>query len=405
MKPLKVCIFTETFFPVVGGGETQAKLLAEGLLSRGHAALILTRRSDQGYEKVAMVNSVPVYRLPPAGSGQLKKWGLVFSSIPALFRLRNQYDLLFVSGFRIIGISAVWMSKLLGKKCILKADSQGEMSGSFFYSGLKRFGLSRDYLPFRFFLWLRNLILSRADAFTVITKKIAAELRERNIPNHKIANIPNCVDTRRFHPVSQEQKKRLRQQLQLPQNATIFIYTGRLVTYKGLPLLLQVWQKLHQYNPDIYLLLVGAGGLDIHNCEDSLHEYVKNNHLETSVRFTGNVNNVSDYLQASDVYAFPTEDDAFPSSLVEAMSCGLAVVTTPVGAIRSIIQHQSNGLLIEPGDFEQLYLALEALLPDMDWRLRLGQSARATVIERYSMDVVIDRYISLFTEVLSSAHS
>ena len=80
--------------------------------------------------------------LAPVGSGQLKKWGLLLSSLPALVRLRDQYDLIFVSGYRIIGLTAVLVGKLLRKPVVLKADSQGEMSGEFFESGLKKFGVS-----------------------------------------------------------------------------------------------------------------------------------------------------------------------------------------------------------------------------------------------------------------------
>ena len=79
---------------------------------------------------------------PPTGTGQLKKWGLLFSSLPKLIQLRHQYDLIFVSGYRIIGLTAVLAGKLFHKPVVLKADSQGEMSGDFFESGLKKIGIS-----------------------------------------------------------------------------------------------------------------------------------------------------------------------------------------------------------------------------------------------------------------------
>ena len=135
---LKICIFTETYYPVVGGGETQARLLAEGLVANGHSAILLTRRSDPALKKVERYGAIAVYRLPPAGSGQLKKWGLLFTSLPKLVQLHRHYDLIFVSGFRIVGMAAVLVSKLFGKACVLKADSQGEMSGEFFVLALEK---------------------------------------------------------------------------------------------------------------------------------------------------------------------------------------------------------------------------------------------------------------------------
>ena len=81
---MKICIFTETYYPVVGGGETQARLLAEGLIETGHSVIVLTRRSNAALRRQETYGHVHVYRLAPVGGGQLKKWGLLLSSLSAL---------------------------------------------------------------------------------------------------------------------------------------------------------------------------------------------------------------------------------------------------------------------------------------------------------------------------------
>ena len=183
---MKICIFTETYYPVVGGGETQARLLAEGLVACGHSVVILTRRSDGSLEKHERYGDVSVHRLSPVGRGQLKKWGLLISSLPMLIKLRKQYDLIFVSGYRIIGLTAVLAGKMFRKPVILKADSQGEMSGDFFESGLERFHVSHSSLPFKLFLGFRNSILKKAEAFSAISPDIVSELTAGGIPTNKI---------------------------------------------------------------------------------------------------------------------------------------------------------------------------------------------------------------------------
>jgi glycosyltransferase involved in cell wall biosynthesis len=401
ITPLKVLVFTETYLPVMGGGETQAQLLAESLIAKGHSVTLLTRRSDRSLPKFERLGAVPVYRLPPVGSGQLKKWGLAFSCIPSLIRLQKSYDIIFVSGFRIIGMTAVIMSKLMRKKCILKADSQGEMSGDFFIDGLKKFGVSPNFLPFKLFLSVRNSVLRKADAFSAISGQIAEELSANKVPAAKIIEIPNSVDTSRFYPVSAEQKSLLRKKLAIPETATIVVYTGRLVSYKGLPLLLKVWRDIHSQNQDSKLYLLGTGGMDIHNCEEELHAFTKANGLEQSVCFTGSVQNVPEYLQAADIFAFPTENDAFPSSLVEAMTCALPVITTPVGAIKSIIRDHQNGLMIQPGNEQQLYEALDRLFCNPELAGELGQTAWKTVQENYSAEIVTERYLTLFQKTIA----
>ena len=397
---MKICIFTETYFPVVGGGETQARLLAEGLITNGHSVMVLTRRSDVALSKHENYGAVSVYRLSPVGRGQFKKWGLLLSSLPALIRLRDQYDLIFVSGYRIIGLTAVLVGKLFRKPVVLKADSQGEMSGEFFESGLRKFGTSRSSLPFRLFLGFRNVILKKADAFSAISAEIASEWTSNRVPLNKIHLIPNGVDTTRFAPVNAKQKAFLRVKLTLPQAAIIAIYTGRLVSYKGLPLLLKVWDEIRCRHEDVILLLAGTGGLDIHNCEAQLHDYVKSAGLEENVWFLGPVQNIPEYLQAADLFVFPTENDAFPSSLIEAMACGLPIITTPVGAIKTIILHQETGLFVQPGNRQQLYEALVAIVSDKTLASRLGQAGRQIVEERYSAGNTVGKYISLFENTL-----
>ncbi len=360
----RICIFTETYYPVMGGGETQARLLAENLVARDYPVIILTRRSDPKYKRIEKYGDITVRRLPPEGSGQYKKWGLILTSIPKLFQLRSQYDLIFVSGFRIVGMSAVLIGKLLGKASVLKADSQGEASGKFFDAGLKKVGFDSTWFPFKLFLKVRNFILRQANAHTAITEEIVSELMTNGVSETSIHRIPNCVDIHQFVPVDKQRKRELRQKLDLPLENNIVIYTGRLVSYKGLPLLLEVWRDLRHQHSNVTLLLVGTGGLDIHNCEDDLKQFVAENQLEGSVVFTGSVSNVPEYLQASDIYVLPTEDDAFPSALVEAMACGLAVITTPVGAIKTIVEDKKDGLLIKQGDFDQLYRALLNLLTE-----------------------------------------
>jgi len=399
MTEPKVCILTETYYPVVGGGETQARLLAEGLTSSGLPVIVVTRRSDDSLSKTEVIGPVTVYRLSPVGRGQLKKWGLAFTAVPALIRLRRQYDVLFVSGFRIIGATAVLIGKLFGKPCVLKADSQGEMSGEFFRAGLGAFGLSWAWRPFRVLLRLRNLVLRRAEAFVAITSGGARELTDGGVAVDAVRMIPNSVDTALFCPVTEREKIALRQKLQIPHASRVFVYTGRLVSYKGLPLLLRAWKAIQSRQSNVMLLLVGTGGLDIDNCETDLRQYVSSNDLGRTVRFTGEAQNVHEYLQASDAFVLPTENDAFPSSLVEAMSCGLPVITTPVGAISTIVTTGANGILVSAGSCQQVQDAMEKLIVDANLASRLGESARAAVCEKYSAETVSRSYIDLFREV------
>jgi glycosyltransferase involved in cell wall biosynthesis len=398
----RLCILTETYAPVVGGGEVQAETLATGLRRRGWKVLVVTRRSDRSLPRRESRDGVEVHRLSPSGAGSSRKWALLPSATLALLRLRRSYDVVLVSGFRLLGVSALLSGRLTGRACLLKADSLGEMSGEYFRGGLAKLGLSPSFLPFRAFLALRNRLLRRADRFVAISSVIAEELSAAGIDERAIERIPNCVDTERFRPVSAAERRACRERLGLPLEAPLAVFTGRLVSYKGLPGLLRVWETIRQRHGEARLLLVGAGGMDMHSCEGELREYVASRGLGDRVIFAGEVEEVREYLQASDLFVFPTEDEAFGLSLVEAMSCGLPAVSTNIGGIRDILRHEENGLVVPPGEQEALGRSIDRLISDPSLAGRLGAAARRSAVERFSADRVVRSYARLVEHVLES---
>jgi len=398
MSP-KICIFTETYYPVVGGGETQARLLAEGLVAEKYKVMVLTRRTNPTQKRREIIGGVEVYRLSPVGHQHWKKWGLLITGLLALTCYRKKYDLILVSGYRVIGLAAVLVSLVAGKVCILKADNNGEMSGSFFTGGLARYGLRKDALIPSLFLKFRNTVLRRVQAFIAISSDIREELIQfGKIPAHKIHIIPNSVDTTVFHPVEPTRKNEIRKELGLPDKDLFVIYTGRLVSYKGLFTLIRAWEKIQNEFSNAGLLLVGAGSLDIFNCEDELRDYVQQRKLRDSVFFTGEVTNVPTYLQAADIFVFPTEQEAFGISLIEAMACGLPVISTDVGGLKDIIVHQWNGLIFQPGNDHELKHAIAAILDDTSLIHELGLKALDTIKKSYSIEKVLQNYIELFQD-------
>lgn len=397
-SPLRVLILTETYRPEIGGGERQAAVLGAGLRRCGHEVMLLTRHSRPGLADEESIDGMPVVRVGPSGPGRRRKWGLLFTVLPALLRLRRRYDVVLVSGFRILAVPALLAHKLTGAPVVLKADSVGEFSGEFFRAGLAGAGLTPSSAPVRIALWLRNRLLRRAAAFVAISARIADEFAAHGVAPQDVHRIPNGVDTHLFRPVTHEQRNSLRTRLGLP-SGPVVVYTGRLVSYKGLPLLVEAWRKLAPEFPGAVLVLVGEGGGDMHDCESTLREFVARHGLEAQIRFTGPASNVQDWLQAADAFAFPTENEAFGLSLVEAMACGLPAVTTRVGGLRDFVEHRVNAWAIELGDVAELTAGLRALLTDTALAARLGARARETVLARFGEAAVARAYEQLLDAV------
>ena len=194
----------------------------------------------------------------------------------------------------------------------------------------------------------------------------------------------------------------LRERLALPRERRIAVFTGRLVTTKGLPGLLRAWRRVVAKYPDALLVLVGSGGLGLQNCEAELRAYVEAHDLGRSVLFTGQVNAVHEYLQAADLFVFPSEREAFGISIIEAMACGLPVVTTAVDGIRDVVRPGVDALTIEPRDDEALAAAIMRALEGGPEIMQLGVAARRRAEQEFATDAVVEAYRALLAGLVHS---
>jgi len=318
-----------------------------------------------------------------------------------LFRYRRAYDIILVSGYRVLGIAAVISARLLGKRCILKADNNGEMSGEYFTQGIRNLHLQWAGHLIGAAVAARNALFRSCDRFVALSTDIRHELQRHNVDASAIVTIPNGYDPERFNPARDEHERlQLRRRLGLNETGQFVVFTGRLLRSKGLPLLVSVWRKVAAAYPDTTLVIVGSGRGLMGSCEDEIRAAVAQQALEGRVLFAGSVGNVEDYLRSSDVFVFPTEDEAFGISLIEAMACGLPCIATTVGGIKDIVRHGMTGILIAPGDAEALCEALDTMLADPDRAAIMGQQAAGVARERYARQSVAQQYMNLFDSLM-----
>jgi glycosyltransferase involved in cell wall biosynthesis len=400
-EPIKggICFLLESFYPVVHGGATQIRLIGERLTQKGVKVTVITRQTSFEQRPHENIKGINVLRVKPAiGMKPIGKYLMIGPAALALIKKRNEYNYVIVSDIKVLGVIGVLVSKLLGKMCILRASSCGEMDGSYAFAfkekgPIKLFKISLT----KIFVTLRNPILRLADQFLSIATVITKELIRCGIPRERIIEFACGVDTDLFIPAVPSKKIAIRNRLGLP-NSTIFIYTGRLAKGKGLHTLIEVWDRVVNSHKNVFLVLVGAGQGYAVSCEDELKRMVIEKKLETYVRFVGKVDNVYDYLNASDCFVFPTEYEALGNSLLEAMSSGLICVATRVGGIVDVIKHNVNGLLFEKGNEKEFYEIVEAMLIDRQHAQQLADNARKTIVEKFN----IDGKVKVLVELLAS---
>ena len=182
------------------------------------------------------------------------------------------------------------------------------------------------------------------------------------------------VDTGKFKPIDAESRKQLREQLGFGNNEIIIGYHGRISREKDIMTLLRAFTRLQITNTNVKLLIIG----------DGLESIKKQLSSRPGVMLAGAKNNPVPYLQIMDIYALTSLTETTCLSMLEAMSCGLAVVSTEVGFIKSYIRHGYNGFFFEKQNPYHLARNIQKLLGDEKLRKNLGENARKTVVEKFS---------------------
>jgi glycosyltransferase involved in cell wall biosynthesis len=397
---IRILFLTESFHPVLGGGEQHIRALGERLVQAGMGATVVTRRGEASWAREEMLAGIRVVRVFPPGPGRTGKYAMVLPALAAVWR--EPHDLLVVRGTRILGLPGLLAGRLRGRPVVLQPELNGEMSGEVYLWGTPwAHGPARPLV--RGGVALRNALLRDADAFVAMSRQIRDELLDAGVAGERIALIPHGVDTGRYHPADARERAELRARLRLPASALVVTYTGRLLKGKGLETLIDAFATLAAGDLRPHLLIVGSGAGQALSIEAEVKAGVEARGLGGRVTFTGRVENVEDYLRASDIFAFPSVFEALGLSLLEAAACGLACVGSRTGGIVDVIEDGASGLLVPPGDAQALAGALATLASEPDRRLGMGQRGRQVVLSRFDVEDSIDRYRSLFHELSSRA--
>lgn len=204
---------------------------------------------------------------------------------------------------------------------------------------------------------LRGIFLEKMQMYAVRhSKKVwtcSSSLADiyQNHYNMKFDYVRNGVNLSKFFPALKEDKSKLREKLSLPQEKRIYVYTGQFIDRKDQVFLIDVFQQL----PKGYvLILLGDGPL--------LNQAKERANNRTNIIFTGNVNNVDEYLKASDVYISCSHSEGLPTSVLEAMATGLPVILSDILQHKEIFEANSNiGKLYALGNSSDCLNAINAV--------------------------------------------
>ncbi|MBD3355052.1 glycosyltransferase, partial [Candidatus Woesearchaeota archaeon] len=196
-----------------------------------------------------------------------------------------------------------------------------------------------------------NYLYNRCSALLVPYKELADELEQKGVTSKKLV-VALGVDTERFKPP--EDKFKAKKEIGINPNSKVIGYCGRISREKDLATLKKAYLRLKKDYPGIKLLIVGDGP----------EEEMKKLRRIPDVNLTGAVKDVVPYLQAMDIFVMPSLTETTSLATIEAMSTGLAVVSTKVGYIKEYIIHKFNGMFFGKQNDYILRKRIELLLND-----------------------------------------
>lgn len=232
--------------------------------------------------------------------------------------------------------------------------------------------------------FLRRLLYKRARAVVVLTPGIA-QWASSFVRSEAIHVIPN--------PISQQFCRSGDPQPERSGHRVIAI--GRLEVQKGFDMLLKAFAQTAPQHPGWTLMIIGDGSE-----RDRLRALAASLRIADRVRWERSAKEPEAELRRSDLFVLSSRYEGFPMVLLEAMACGLAVVSfdCPSGP-REIIHDGEDGLLVPPNEIDALAEAMSLLMSAEDERKRLGESA-ARILGRFGLAKVADMWTTVFEEAL-----
>ena len=177
------------------------------------------------------------------------------------------------------------------------------------------------------------------------------------------------------------------------------LFLGKINQRKGIYDLLNSYAAFKQ-NCQIPAKLIIAGSGEI----ELTLKLAEKLGISQDINFLGWINSTQKNELLAQVHGFvlPSYNEGLPMALLEAMSWGLSIITTPVGGIGEVIKHRETGLLVEPGNIEQLTAAIRLLVSDNSLRSTLGFNAREKAAE-FGIDNYSDSLSSLYFKALETS--
>ena len=372
---MKLALFTEWFPPVRGGVSSHVYGLAKELVRRRNDVMVYTkRRSGKSSGGVSDYKGIRVRTLAPS----------VPFNFPVIPPSRGELHEVFERGdFDVVhSHHAFTPTPLLALAYARNADVPSVLTNHSIpgraYDGTMGDILSSALYPLRQYLNLADHIVAVSQA--------AADFMSLLVDYVPISVIPNGVDCELFKPRPDVKRSGRR-----------ILYVSRLVNRKGPHVLIRAFKRVVGEIPDADLVIVGDGYLG-----SALRMMTYDLGLVDSVKFLGDISSerLARIYASSDIFVLPSlHAESFGMVLLEAMASEVPVVASETGGVPEVVKDGDEGILVKPGDEEQLAQAILELLRSEERRSQMAKAGRRKVLARYDWRIVGEEMLKLYNSL------
>ena len=377
MEKLKLLLVADTFHPKVDGTMIFMNEFIKRTKNDFDLHLLVP---DLGEKKGENVTYLKTSKIAVSGYPTIK---LSIQNIKKIKKEIKAADIVFIQGPALASYLSIYFGNKYKKRTV-------------FYTHTLAWELFEKFMPPLFSKISFNIIkkaslffYNKCDEIFVPYHELRDYLKKQGV-NTKISVAKLGVDIDIFSPA--KDKRSYKKKLEIDPEKKVIGYVGRISKEKNVQILLKAFNHLRERN-DIYLLLVGNGP------EDQIRDFKET----PNCQITGFVDDVQKYLKAMDVFVMPSLTETTSLATLEAMSCGIPVVVTKVGFIKSYVVKNYNGLFFPRNDAKMLAAKINKLLDDEEMRNRLGRNARKTVAYSFSWERSINKIKRLLKEKVNNS--
>jgi N-acetyl-alpha-D-glucosaminyl L-malate synthase BshA len=369
-----------TCYPTYGGSGVIATELGKALALRGHQvhfiSYALPFRLNSFVENIFFheveMSNYPLFEFP--------MYTLALASKMVEVVQYEHLDILHVH-YAIPHASSAYLARQM-----LKGKHDLKIATTLHGTDITLVGLEPSFLP------LVKFSIEESDGVTAVSRF----LKEKTLTNYDINKdievIPNFVDTNLFKPRSEDCiKKRL-----AAEGEKILIHTSNFRQVKRVTDVIRIFDIVQKEIPS-KLVLIGDGP-DRFECERLARQL----DISDKVKFLGKQDGLVEILSCADLFLIPSQSESFGLAALEAMACGLPVISSSVGGLPELVRHNESGFIAEIGDIERMAkYAIDLLTNDRKYEI-FSRNARDRAVNVFDISKVVPLYENHYKKILES---